>query len=389
MALVFLTLMGLSAAGVLYSYVGYPLLVGLLARMRRRPSPPPLEGHPTVSLLVAAYNEERVIAEKIENALALDWPHDRLEIVIASDGSTDRTNQIVESHADRGVRLIAITPNQGKMNALNTCVPQCVGEIIVMSDANSLYAPDAIHWLVAGLADPTVGAVCGELRYRNPDGSASGESEGLYWKYEKAIKRAESRFNTLIGANGSIYAIRKADYVPPPRELMDDLTIPLLIATRHGKRTIYEPRAITTEEPGDNFQKEYRRKIRIITRGFFSLMRTAREWLCRPALAFQVVSHKILRWFVPYFMLLFLAANAAYLVVAGLQAWAIALLGAQVVFYLVALVGHLRSRHARVGKLLGIITYFCVVNFASLQGIYNYFAGKRYVTWKTIREGDA
>jgi cellulose synthase/poly-beta-1,6-N-acetylglucosamine synthase-like glycosyltransferase len=381
--------MGLSAVGVFYSYAGYPLLVALLARLRRRPAPEPPSGHPSVSLLVAAYNEERVIAEKIENALALDWPRDRLEIVIASDGSTDRTNQIVESYADRGVRLIAITPNQGKMNALNTCVPQCTGDIIVMSDANSIYAPDAIQWLVAGLNDPTVGAVCGELRYRNPDGSASGESEGLYWRYEKAIKRAESRFNSLIGANGSIYAIRKADYVPPPPDLMDDLTVPLLIATRHGKRTIYEPRAITTEEPGDNFQKEYRRKVRIITRAFYSLMRTAREWLGRPALAFQVVSHKILRWFVPYFMLLFLAANGAYLLAAGPVTWAVALLLAQIAFYLAALAGHLRSRRARIGKLLAIITYFCVVNVASLQGIYNYFVGKRYVTWKTIREGEA
>ncbi|MDK2973062.1 MAG: hypothetical protein PWP23_2817 [Candidatus Sumerlaeota bacterium] len=386
MATVCLTVMVLSAACVLYSYAGYPVLVMLLARLRPRRVAGGRMRRPRVSLLIAAYNEEKVIAEKIENSLALDWPACKLEIVVASDGSADRTNEIVRSYADRGVRLVAIAKNRGKLNALITAVPQCSGEVIVMSDANSLYERDAIGHLVAPLGDPSVGAVCGELRYRNPDGTVSGESEGLYWRYEKAIKRAESRFHSLIGANGSIYAIRKADFVAPPPDLMDDLTIPLLIATEHGKRTVYEPRAITTEEPGENFAKEYRRKIRIITRGFYSLMRTSGRWSRRPFLAFEIVSHKFVRWLVPYFMLLFLGANVLWIcaVPQAVALWA--LLGAQAAFYAAGLYGHLRSRTSTIGRLLGIVTYFCVVNVASLQGVYNYFAGKRYVTWKTIRE---
>lgn len=384
---------------IAYAYAGYPALVIGLSRLLgpRRRGGAPRGGEALrqrVTVLVAAYNEEAVIEEKVRNALSLRWPGGqrwrRLEVVVASDGSTDRTEAIVEALAreDARVRLVRIPENAGKLNALNTAIPHCRGDLVVLSDANSLYEADALLRLGRHFADPSVGVVCGELKYRTEGCGAAGESEGLYWRYEKAIKQAESRVGGLIGANGSIYMIRRGDYPFPPADLMDDLSIPLLIGVRTGKGTRYEKRAVAWERPGEDFGQEYRRKVRIITRAVYTLMRLGPQWIRRPWLAFRIVSHKFLRWLVPVFALVLLGvcaiSAAARPEAANPLVW---LLGAQAAFYAAGAAAHwmprLRDRHG----LLALIYYFLVINVASAWGLLNYVRGHRVTRWKTIREG--
>lgn len=377
----------LSLLGILHGYFGYPLLMMALAKVRgaRRASSASSDFEPSVSLLVCAYNEERAIADKVRNSLALDWPAAKFEVVVVSDGSKDRTCEIVRSFDDPRVRLVALEKNAGKTNAVHAGMAECRGEIVVLSDANSMYDADAVRHLVAALADERVGAACGELKYDAGD-SASGETEGLYWRYETAIKRAESDASTLLGANGSIYAIRRAEFVPIATDLMDDFLIPLMIAVEHRKPTIYFPAAVAREEPGDDFAKEYRRKIRIVSSALLSLVRTAPKWLRRPGIAFQLLSHKALRWFAPYLAILLFASTLALAALRGpLAVSATVFVAAQVAFYAAMAWVALMPRLAERVRPLRVLYYFYVVNSAAFFGILHFLSGKKYVTWKTIR----
>lgn len=384
MILELLTVGGLGA--VAYSYLGYPALIWALSRLRKSPSIRPVRRKPAVSILFSAYNEEQVIAEKLANSLSLDWPEDRLEVVVVSDGSTDRTNDIIRRFSSDRIRFIAIENNQGKTNALNMGFHFCRGRFIVLTDANALYHESAIKHLVTRMMqNDRPGAVCGELKYRKSDGGA-GENEGIYWKYEQFIKRAEGRMNSLIGANGSIYLIRKKDYPFPRKDLMDDLSIPLLITARTGKPTVYESRAVAYEEAGKEYSDEFRRKVRIITRAMYTLMQTHQEWFRKPVLAFQVISHKIIRWLAPYFLMLAFVSNALYVVFNGNLLWMTLVMIMQTIALSVIMVAFICERFQNHNRLTAIVYYFAVVNSASLLGIWNYLIGKRITRWKTIRE---
>lgn len=365
------------AALVAYTYAGYPALLGILARIR----PKPLwraEIRPTVSLIIAAHNEEVCIREKLENSLALDYPRDRLEILVASDASTDRTNDIVAEFAGRGVRLNAVAERRGKSYAQNRTVEMATGEVLVFSDANSLYEPDAVAKLVRNLADPSVGYVSGELRYRKPR-SAIGAGEGLYWRYETWIKRKESETGNIINGNGAIYAVPRRHFVPVPEHTGADLWLPLT-QIRRGLRTAHEPEAVAYEETSLTAADEYGRKHRSTVRVLHVLTEHVGVLnpFCYGLTSVKLLSHRYLRYVVPYLMLALLVLNAFMLASAFFRVT----MGLQLVFYAAALVGAwLQGRRKRV-MLVFMPYYFCVVNFAAIQGTLRFLRGERVQVWE-------
>jgi cellulose synthase/poly-beta-1,6-N-acetylglucosamine synthase-like glycosyltransferase len=282
---------------LVFAYAGYPLsLLALRPLLGRRSRHSTGEGTPTVTLIVVAYNEERVIRDKLENSLALDYPRPRLRILVVSDGSSDATTSIVEGFAARGIELLAFTERRGKVAALNEVVPGITSDLVIMSDANSMYHPDSLRHLVRHFADPRVGCVCGELVYQNPRSLAAGEGEQVYWGYERGIKRLESALGSLLGANGAIYAFRTPLFRPVDPLMFCDDVIPIRIRLT-GLLTLYEPAARCTEEAATE-AVEARRRRRHASFGLRSMLAMGREALAGGYLlvVYQCVSHRILRW---------------------------------------------------------------------------------------------
>lgn len=371
---------------VVYVYAGYPLLLALLRAVGGARPVKIGPGEPPVTLVVSAFNEAGVIAEKIENCLALDYPRERLQVIVVSDASDDGTDEIVRCYAGRGVELLRMTDRSGKTLGLNAAIAKARGEVVVFSDANAMYGRDVIRKMVRNFADPAVGAVIGESSYVDPE-VASERSEGLYWRYETAIKRLESALGSVVGGDGAIYAIRRALYEPMRADALSDFVNPLQIV-QAGHRCVYEPEARSCERAADNFEKEFRRKVRIVNRAWRALFRL--RALLNPLhfgyFSFQLVSHKLLRWLVPVYLVALLAVNVAVVGEAPIYRFA---LGGQVAFYLLALAGHLVHRRPSMPALLSIPYYFCLVNAASAMGILDAFRGKTYTTWTTARTPSA
>ena len=368
-------------SAIFAAYVGYPLLVFVLSRLvGRKPNPPtvPEVDLPVVSLLVAAYNEELDIEERILNALALDYPSEKLEIVIASDGSTDRTNEIVRRYAPQGVRLLAYPTNRGKTTVLNESVPQLRGEIVLLSDANTNMAADAVRRLAAWFRQPDIGVVCGRLVLTDP--RTGRNVDGLYWKYETFLKKCESRLGALLGSNGAIYAIRKSLFpTVRPGTLIDDFVIPLDAKRRSGCRIVYDDEAVAFEETAPTVRAEFRRRIRIGAGGFQSI---GMLWpLLSPTcgwVALTFLFHKILRWTCPFFML---GAVVANLFLLGDPLYT-ALFGAQFGFYTLALLGHWLPAKPRCLRYLRLPTMFVVMNAALFFGFFRWLLRPQTGTWK-------
>jgi cellulose synthase/poly-beta-1,6-N-acetylglucosamine synthase-like glycosyltransferase len=366
---------------VFFAYLGYPALVFALSRLfGRRPVPPAVEGAdlPTISLLIAAYNEEVDIEARVRNALALQYPLGKLEVVIASDGSTDATNDIVRRFADRGVRLIAYPENRGKTTVLNRSVPRLAGDIVVLSDANTMMAPDAALRLAAWFADPGVGVVCGRLVLTDP--RTGRNADGLYWKYETFLKKCESRLGALLGSNGAIYAIRKALFpVVRPGTLIDDFVIPLEARRNSGCRIVYDEQAVAHEETAPSVHAEFRRRVRIGAGGFQSigmlwrLLLPTNGWV-----ALTFLCHKILRWACPFFLLGALGANALLLGRPGAAEVMLAQLG----FYALAAAGHCLPRRPGFLKLFRLPTMFVTMNLALFFGFFRWARGGNNGTWR-------
>lgn len=373
----------LSVLAVVAVTVGYPVFLALsgpLVRRRRRLD----AAEPTVSLIVSAYNEEAVIARRLENALELDYPPGRLEIVVASDGSTDRTDEIVRSFADRGV-LLRRFPRTGKTGVQNLSARAAAAEILVFSDANASYRPDAIRKLVRNFAEPDVACVCGQLVYRVA-GEAAGDCERSYWDYEKFMKRRESDLSSLIGANGSIYAVRRADYVEIDNGLISDFVEPLALV-RNGRRVVYEPEAVSVEEASDSYGVEFRRKVRILTRSIRGLlhMRALLNPLRYGVFSFQLLMHKLLRYLVPLFLIAGALSLAGLAVGGRYRVLSLAALGAVMVAVLVG--RGLRSARANVlVRGCGLLYYYLMVNCALLLAWVNIFRGTRMVLWAPERK---
>ncbi len=378
-------LLWVSLALVFYAYVGFPVAIYICSRwFGKRPSPPAMDNDselPTVSLLISALNEEQVIASRLDNALALDYPTDKLQTVIASDGSTDATATIVEQYATRypgRVRLLNYTERRGKATALNTSMPQLGSEIVVLSDANTMFATSAVKNLARWFKDPSVGVVCGKLVL--VDAESGKNVDGAYWRYENFLKECEGRLGALLGANGAIYAIRRSEYVPIPTDtIIDDFVIPLLSKLRFRKQLLYDIEAIATEETAPDIQGEFRRRCRIGAGGFQSL---SRLWsLLSPVYgwtSFAFFSHKVLRWSCPALLLIALVANLCLLD----QQFYVGVMLMQLAFYLLAYAGSLLPGTGSAMRLVRLTTMFTSMNLALAVGFWRWIAGKQRGTWQ-------
>jgi cellulose synthase/poly-beta-1,6-N-acetylglucosamine synthase-like glycosyltransferase len=383
---------------ILYTYAGYPLLLALLARTRRKPAPYPAV-QPLVTLLIAAYNEEAEIARKLENSLELDYPHEKLQILVAADGSDDHTAEIVRGYADRGVELSYTLERGGKMAAINRAMPDARGEIVVFSDANNMYDPRAIRELIAPFADPKVGAVTGAKTIVQDEGGLS-ESEGLYWKYESFIKKLETRLGTCTAAAGEIFSLRRGLFVSPPSHIINDDFYMASDLIRRGFNVIYVPGARSYENVSASAQDEMVRRARIIAGRYQALALATRllPWR-RPLVAWQVVSHKYLRPLVPFAMIAALLANLAALIwpaeavisrtlsplLALAPPYNLVLLVLQILFYGLALIGSRVSMSGISGKLLYLPTFLVNSNLAALSGLYLYLTGEQTHLWQRVR----
>ena len=372
-----------SAAVVGYTYVGFPLVV--LVRGRLRPTPyRSADITPTVSLLVAAHNEARGIARKLENALALDYPADRLDIVVASDGSNDDTEAIVATFVGRGIRLLQL-PRQGKALALNAAVAASTGEILVFSDANSLYAADAVRRLVRPFADPSVGGVAGNQRYRPGSASdATTAGEQVYWDFDRLLKEAESRAGSTISATGAIYAIRRSLFRGVPVGVTDDFAVSTSVIEQ-GYRLVFAADALAWEPVASSGSMEWDRKVRIMTRGLRGVFE--RRALLNPTrygfYSVQLVSHKVLRRMagIPLIVLALLSPalwrrGRVYRLATVLQS----------AFYLLGIVGLVLGRRGIARhRLLAAPSFFITVNAAAMTALWNIVRGRKIDRWDPAR----
>ncbi len=377
LAVSFWTCVGL----ILYSYVAYPILIWTAARLFGRKLVPPPEDRidwPFASLLIAAHNEEDVIAATIRIALTTDYPADRFEILIGNDGSKDRTADVVRSLDDPRVRLLDYPVNRGKATVLNDSIGQARGSIVLLSDANTEIAPDAARKLVRWFEDPEVGAAVGRLILTDP--TTGRNADGLYWKYETFLKKQEARLGALLGANGAIYAIRKDLYRPiPPQTIVDDFVIPLLAKIRSGCRLIYEADATALEETAPEVMDEFHRRARIGAGGFQSIGMLAPLFHPRFGwLTFSFLSHKILRWFCPFFMIGALVSCALL----SRQPLYLGLLVVQVLFYLVSWVMTRVPASVKPLRPLRLTTMFTSMNLALLAGFWRWISGRQRGTWR-------
>ncbi|MFQ5877221.1 MAG: glycosyltransferase family 2 protein [Acidobacteriota bacterium] len=347
------------------AYVGYPLSLMVLRlvlgdRSRHRLG----DRTPSVSLLISAYNEEAVIRRKLENTLALDYPADRLDRIVISDGSTDRTEPIAREFGHRGIQLRAFKGRRGKVSCLNEVIPTLKSDVVVMSDANSIYSTDALKRLVRHFADPRIGCVCGRLTYVNPTRQIAGDGERLYWSYEGAVKKLESALGQLLGANGAMYAFRSERFEPVDPLMFCDDVIPVRI-TLAGYLTIYDPEACCTEEAVSE-GAETRRRRRHASFGMRSMLRLTREALAagRPLVAYQCVSHRILRWLGGP-ALLGMMTITPWLP----PPWREAALAGQGTLYLAAGIGFIASRLRAGPSWLYLPYYFLVITVAGVAGL--------------------
>lgn len=365
---------------IVYVYAIYPAVVWLCSwcwGVRRSAPVASDEELPTLTLLIAAHNEQSVIGARLENALAVDYPRDKLRIVVASDGSTDQTAAIVRSFAGLGVTLLDFRPNRGKAAALNAAWRHLTSEIVLLSDANTWIDPAAPRRLARWFLSSAVDVVCGRLLLVDPH--TGRNADGLYWRYETFLKRCEANLGALLGANGAIYAVRRTAYLPIPRDtIIDDFVIPLRISLNKQSVLLYDEEAIAREETPPEIRDEFRRRVRIGAGGFQSmkllwpLLDPRCGWL-----AFSFVSHKLLRWLCPFFLLGELTANLclcrdfAYL----------ALFVAQWAFVALSIGGASRSGQGLAIKLARLSTMFSAMNLALLLGFFRWLGGRQGGAW--------
>jgi cellulose synthase/poly-beta-1,6-N-acetylglucosamine synthase-like glycosyltransferase len=367
---------------IFFTYIGYSLVILVMSRVLYSPViRAPIE--PRVTYLITAYNEEKNIASKLEQTLSLDYPREKLEIIVASDGSTDRTDEIVAQFSDRGVRLIRVEGRVGKTATQNQAVSQANGEIVIFSDATTRYEHSAIRNIVRNYADPSVGAVSGRYEYFNPTGAAIGTGSILFWKYENLIKTLQTRIKTITGCCGCIYSVRREAYAPLPADIISDLVEPLKVLEK-GYRIVFEPEAVAFEETTEKTREEFNMRVRVITRGMRGLLYM--KCLFNPMrysfVAFQLFSHKVLRWFIPLFMVVALLSN---LFLADMSFYRMTLL-LQLVFYFFASSGLAAEKFGIQVRLLSVPLYFMTVNMASVVAMHRVWKGHKAVTWETVRK---
>lgn len=367
---------------ICYAYVFYAAFLGII-RHFIPPSPSPTcHELPTISIIVAAYNEERAIEERIKNCFNLDYPKEKIEIIVASDGSTDSTNKIVASFTDPRVRLLPLKERRGKVNAINEAAPQSQNEILIFSDATSHFDPNLAKKLVRHFGSEKVGCVCGNVVFENAEGSKTGELEGAYWRLETYLRNREGERGCTLGATGAAFAMRRELWAPcPSNAIVEDLVIPMRIL-QQGYRVNFEPEAIAIETAAEKIEEEFERRRRIgagALQSFFLLLPMLNPAKGFPAFAF--VSHKVLRWVTPLLMILALASNMTLAIKSPFYA---GILVPHVLFYTFALLGLLVGSKNRVYRILSLPYYFVSMNTALLWGYIRYLRGTQKVTWNRV-----
>lgn len=373
-----------SAGVIIYSYLGYPVLLYIFSLGRKRkPGFNPGE-EPSVSIIIAAYNEENVIDSKLKNTLALDYPFSKLQIIVAAQGSTDDTATIATSFDD--VFVLHSKERKGKAAAINDAIQHAKHPVVVLTDANTVLSAQTLKLLIAPFADKQTGAVAGEKKVISIDGTAVS-GEGLYWKYESWLKQQETKFYTVVGAAGELFALRKELFVPVPEQtITDDFFISININLKH-KKVQYAANAVSTESASVSLIDEWKRKVRIAAGGIQSLSLVAKALnpFIYPLLAFQFFSHRVLRWVfcAPAFIIL-LVSNGAVLFQESTRLFTLFML-LQISFYLCAIIGWQLAKNNRSFFLFNIPFYIVFMHAAMLAGIVRYANGQQSVLWEKAK----
>ena len=363
---------------IIYAFVGHIFLTFILSLISRSKVDKDSSYTPTVCFMIAAYNEEGFIAEKIKNTLDLDYPPEKMKIVVVSDGSTDKTDEIVGQFD--GVELRRVEGRVGKTEARNIVVLERTEEIIVFSDATAIYEKNAVRKLVSNFADPSVGMVSGKLKYFDQSESNTGSATRIYWAYELFIKNTQSRLRTLTGAVGCINAFRRDLFFRLPANVIEDFTFPLMIITQ-GSRVVFEEEAIAYERTTQNSKQEYIMRLRVIRGGMtgfrFALPKLIRskQW----SAIIQLLSHKVMRWLMPVFLILLLCLSGLGIVMGSHPFFFIPLFSLQLGLYILGTLGFFFSKN----KLVSFANYFLVINSASLAAFFKTITDELEATWDT------
>lgn len=368
---------------LILSYIGYPILLSVISLFACSEVKEDDSYRPTVSMLIAAYNEGETIAEKIENSLLLDYPKDKFEIVVVSDGSTDKTDEIVLSYAHKGVKLFRVEGRVGKTEARNRAVLASRSEVILFSDATAIYERGAVKALVRKLADPTVGMVSGSLRYFDRKTATMGIATKIYWEYESFIKRAQGRMHTMTGAVGCINAFKRKLYHVLPPNIIEDFTEPLMIISQ-GYRVAYSEDAISYERTTQVPKQEFNMRVRVIRGGMTGFLYALRSlnFKKHSYSIVQLFLHKVLRWMMPLFLMAILILSFALFLTKDEVGYEY-FFYLQLFFYVWAIFGLFFKTDNKIAKILSIPTYFLIVNLACLKAMYLTMTTKLAATWET------
>ncbi len=374
---------------IFYNYFLYPLLLKLLLKVQRKQNLEVDESFlPTVTLVISAFNEEKVIEQKIKNSLELDYPSDKLTVVIISDASTDKTDAIVEEWAKRNkqIKLVKMKERRGKTMGLNKTVGELDSEIVVFSDANAIYDKKAIKELVKFFKNPQIGYVVGKAAYFEDQGNAAGSSEGLYWKYELWLKQLESQFYSVVGGDGAIYAIRKELFGPLEEDDINDFVNPLQIVAK-GFRGIFNPQAVCYEYAANKFDKEYRRKRRIVNRSWRAFRKYYHlfSWKKHGKFLFLLFSHKVIRWF-SWVLLLGIFISTVLINLLTHSSFFRVILILEVLFIALAFVGYLLDKMGKnIPRIFYLPYYYYLINYAAFGAFVDDLRGEKYVKWDHVR----
>lgn len=373
----------LNAGAIFYVYIGYPVLVYLLGLIR---SLPPQKNTivPTVTIIITAYNEELHILEKLENTLRIDYPREKLQIIVASDCSNDTTDEIVSSFRDQGVMLVRQPVRHGKTSAQNLAVESAVGDILLFSDATTMYGSDVLQKLLPAFADSSVGCVTGSLVYVDSTDSNVGSGAKSYWNYESSLRRGESNVCSLVGASGCMYAVRRSAYKPMYPEACSDFLIASVVF-RQGMRTVFEPDAVCTEETNREYKKELKMRVRVIAQTLFDLWKN--KDLFNPVkfgfYSIALFSHKLLRYLLPFF---FFGLFVSCAIASYYSVFYLGVLILQSLFFMAAFAGWILDRlNYKLGP-FSLPFYFVMTHIASILGWYKFLRGERYSFWEPARE---
>lgn len=364
------------------SYFLYPLgifLFGKIAHFSVQQS----DILPPVSVIISAYNEGRDIEKKLDNTLALDYPREKVEILVGSDGSTDDTAKVIEKYPEPGIRFFKFQENRGKTSVQNDLVEKASHDILIFTDAASFLPKDALQKMVRNFADKRVGCVAGKMRFIDVDKNITTQSQGLYWRYEVKVRDLESSLGSLVGVDGPLYAVRKECYVPLAPNIISDLMTPLLVLGK-GKKVILEPEAFVDEEPKEKSGQEFDTRRRITLRGMVGIFSHSEllNPVRHPLLSVQILFHKVIRWAVGLLVFINVLSCLGLALYSQVFQWILVGYG---VFFISAILGGLAAGRGIKVKALSVPYYFCLVNMAASLGIIDFFRGKQAITWKTVR----